>query len=85
MRITMTPTDKFEMADGAQCRVWTGTTGGGVECLVFVRGEAVRAEDSCDELDTALLGRDVCPADVETVNRFMFRSRDGLQTQGHEE
>ena len=37
MKITLEPTDQMQSIEGAQCRVWKGTTERGTEVFAFIR------------------------------------------------
>jgi len=54
MRMQIEATDQITHLDGVPCRVWKGTTEGGVECLVFVHRVAVREDADSAEFDREL-------------------------------
>lgn len=57
MHLLLESTDKIVDVDGAQCRVWTGVTRDGVQCVAFVRRVAVRGDQPRDDFDRDLSPR----------------------------
>ena len=54
MEIMIKATDQITELDGVPCRVWEGTTVGGVKCHVFVHRLAVHNDADSSEFDAAL-------------------------------
>lgn len=51
MQIAIEATNEMVIVNGRECRRWKGTTGGGVECDVFIAGIRVRADADCSEFE----------------------------------
>jgi len=54
LKITIESTDRITKFNGAEVRVWNGTTEQGTPCLVFVKAIAALAACDTSELDRQL-------------------------------
>ncbi len=59
MQMQIEQTDQITTIDGAQARVWKGTTTGGIECFVFVTRIAVHKDANPAEFERELMEKGV--------------------------
>ncbi|MGE0605519.1 MAG: hypothetical protein AB7O62_00225 [Pirellulales bacterium] len=64
MKMQIESTDQITTIDGAEARLWRGTTEEGIDCLVFVTRVAVRKEEDQSSFERELREQGV-PAELQ--------------------
>jgi hypothetical protein len=66
MKIQLESTDTITRLDGIECRVWEGTTAGGVKIVAFIPRIACHRESDNSELERELIEHPAPRAAVES-------------------